>query len=114
MRILRMLHEAHLEGRSITDREINLTVALNQEEHDRVFGVFQDLRLLGVTDDERWILGRSLKAVTLWDLYQHLPDGLELQRLKEIKDMPRVVEPLISITQFGSNEMSVSLDLVFS
>ena len=113
-RVLRLLHESHLDGRSVTDREINLTVPLNQDEYDRIFDVFQQLKLLGQTDDERWILGRSLKAVTLWELYQHLPDGLALNRLKEIKDMPRVVEPLISITQFGSNEMSVSLDLVFS
>ncbi len=113
-RVLRLLHEAHLDGRSVTDREINLTVRLNQHEYDRILDVFQTLKLLGQTDQEHWILGRSLKAVTLWELYQHLPDGLELSRLKEIKDMPRVVEPLISITQFGSNEMSVSLDLVFS
>jgi membrane protein len=113
-RVLRLLHDAHMDGRAITDREINLTVSLNQEEHDRVFSVFQELKLLGTTDEEHWMLGRSLKAVTLWDLYQRLPEGLELERLKEIKDMPRIVEPLMSITQFGSNEMSVSLDLVFT
>ena len=93
---------------------LNLMVVLNQTEHDRVFGVFQELSLLNQTEDERWMLGRSLKAVTLWDLYQLLPEGLELKRLQEIKDLPQVVEPLISITQFGSNEMSVSLELVFS
>ena len=67
-----------------------------------------------MTEDEYWMLGRSLKSVSLWDLYQQFPDGLEMARLVEIKDLPRVVEPLISITQFGSNEMSVSLDTVFS
>jgi len=113
-RVLRLLHDAHLDGRYVTDREINLMVSLNQDEHDRVFGVLQELKLLGQTDEEHWILGRSLKAVTLWDLYQRLPEGLELERLKDIKDMPRIVEPLMSITQFGSNEMSVSLDLVFT
>jgi len=113
-RILRMFHDAHMDGRSITDRDISLMVALNQAEHDRVFGVFQQLNLLNQTEDERWILGRSLKAVTLWDLYQLLPEGLELNRLQEIKDLPQVVEPLISITQFGSNEMSVRLERVFS
>jgi len=113
-RILRLLHEAHMDGRSVTDREINLTATLNQAERDRIFEVFQQLQLLNQTDDERWMLGRSLKSVTLWDLFQQLPEGLNLSRLQEIKDMPRVVEPLISITQFGSNEMSVSLDMVFS
>ena len=113
-RVLRMLHAAHLDGRALADREIQLLVPMNQQEHDRIFRVFQGLRLLSQTEDERWILGRSLKAVTLWDLYQSLPDGLDIARLREITDLPQVVEPLISITQFGSNEMSVSLDMVFT
>jgi membrane protein len=113
-RVLQMFHQAHLDGRSLSEREIQLNVALSQSEHDRIFAVFQRFRLLNQTDDERWILGRSLKSVTLWDLYQELPDGLELKRLQEIKDMPGVVAPLIAITQFGSNEMSKSLELVFT
>jgi membrane protein len=113
-RILRLLHDAHLAGEAITDREINETVRLSQSEHDRVFSVFADLKVLNLTDDERWVLGRSLKTISLWDLYQHLPDGLEVERLKDVKDLPRIVEPLIAITQFGSNEMSVSLDMVFA
>ncbi len=113
-RILRLLHDAHMEGASVTDKEINATVLLSQHEHDRVFEVFQDLKLLGQTENEQWVLGRNLKGVTLWDLYRLLPEGLELERLNHIKDLPGVVEPLIAITQFGSNEMSVSLDVVFS
>lgn len=111
-RLLRMFNKAHLDGRAVTDREIALSVSLSQLEHDRVFGVFQKLKLLTQTEDERWILGRSLKAVSLWELYQQLPEGLTLSRLKEIDDMPQVVGPLVSITQFGSNEMSLSLDAV--
>ena len=65
------------------------------------------------TDDERWLLGRNLKALTLWDLYQQLPEGLNHQRLELVTDMDRVVEPLKSLVQFGSNQMSVSLDSVF-
>ncbi|MGI9326625.1 MAG: YihY family inner membrane protein [Pseudomonadales bacterium] len=111
-RLLRMFNKAHLDGHAVTDREVALSVSLSQPERDRVFGVFQNLKLLTQTEDERWILGRSLKAVSLWELYQQLPEGLTLSRLKEIDDMPQVVEPLISITQFGSNEMSLSLDAV--
>jgi membrane protein len=113
-RILRLLHRAHMEGRAVSDREINLTVSLNQLEHDRVFGELQKLKVLSQTDDDQWMLGRSLRSITLWELYQCLPEGLEPKRLQEIKDMPQVVEPLTSITQFGSNEMSVSLETVFS
>ncbi len=111
-RLLRMFNKAHLDGRAVTDREIALSVPLTQRERDRVFGVFQNLKLLTQTEDERWMLGRSLKAVSLWELYQQLPEGLTLPRLKEIDDLPQVVEPLVSITQFGSNEMSLSLEAV--
>ncbi len=113
-RVLRLLHDAHMEGESVTDKEINSAVSLNQMEHDRVFSVFNELKLLNQTEDERWSLGRNLKGVTLWELYQKLPEGLELERLRRIEDMPGVVGPLVAITQFGSNEMSVSLDMVFS
>lgn len=112
-RILQLLYDAHLEGRSISDVEINKRVHLNRTEHDRVFSVLQELKLLNQTEDERWLLGRSLKAVTLWDLYQRLPEGLSGDRLAAVKDMDNVVEPLRSLVQFGSNQMSISLEVVF-
>ncbi len=113
-RVLQLFYDAHLDGDTITDKQIGRTVNLNRIEHAKVFSVFQEFNLLSQTEDEHWILGRNLKAITLWDLYQRLPDGLDLERLKRIEDLPRVVEPLISITQFGSNEMSVSMDSVFT
>lgn len=112
-RILQLLYDAHLEGRSISDVEINKRVHLNRTEHDRVFSVLQELKLLNQTEDERWLLGRSLKAVTLWDLYQRLPEGLSGDRLAAVKDMDNIVEPLRSLVQFGSNQMSISLEVVF-
>jgi len=113
-RILQLFHLAHVDGRPVSDKEINDAVLLSQTNHDKVFGVFAKFNLLQQTEDERWVLGRNLKSVTLWDLYKQLPDGLELARLQDIDDMPGVVEPLIAITQFGSNEMSVSLDTLFN
>ena len=113
-RILQLFHEAHMRGESLTDKQITRRVRLNRAEHEKVFGVFKEFNLLSTTEDERWALGRNLKAITLWDLYRRLPEGLELERLKRIEDLPRVVDPLLSITQFGSNEMSVSLDTVFT
>lgn len=113
-RVLKLFHQAHITGDSLTDKDINAAVMLNRNEHERLFEAFAEFKLLSQTEDERWILGRNLKAVTLWDLYQRFPDGLDIARLRQIDDLPQVVEPLISITQFGSNEMSVSLDSVFS
>ena len=113
-RILRLLYDAHLDGKSITDKKINRAVPLNQAERDRIFGVFQDLNILTLTENEHWTLGRSLKSLSLWDMYRQFPEGLEMERLQQVTDMPNVVNPLMAITQFGSNEMSVSMDTVFS
>ena len=72
-----------------------------------------DLKVLRYAD-ESWILGRSLKSLTLWDLYQRLPDGVDMEGLGRVQGMKHVVEPLKALVQFGSNQMSVSLDSVFA
>ena len=74
--------------------------------------VLLDLKVLRYAD-ETWILGRSLKSLTLWDLYQRLPDGLDGPRLDAVEGMDNVVEPLKALVQFGSNQMAVSLETVF-
>lgn len=113
-RILQVLYNAHLEGRSVTDMELSNAVVLSQEEHERIFGVLQSWKLLQLTEDERWLLGRNLNTISLWDLYKKLPEGLNLERLKRVEGMDNVVVPLRSLAQFGSNEMAVSLDQIFA
>jgi len=112
-RVLKILYAAHLAGDSVTDKAINTQVPMTTAEHDRVFEVLQNLRLLTMIEDDRWLLGRSLKSLTLWDLYQELPDGLDSARLDLVEGMENVVEPLKSLVQFGSNQMTMSLDTVF-
>lgn len=109
-RVLKLFHEAHLAGDMVTNKQINDTVVLNRLEYEKIFSVFQEFKLLTPTDDERWILGRNLRAITLWDLYQRLPEGLSRERLKRVEDLPQIVEPLLAITQFGSNEMSLTME----
>jgi membrane protein len=111
-RVLRMLYAAHLEGNGISDYEIEEEVTLESGEKERILRVLLDLKVLRQTGDQ-WILGRSLKGLTLWDLYQRLPEGLDLPRLEQVADMDQVVEPLKSLVQFGSNQMSMSLEAVF-
>jgi membrane protein len=111
-RILQVLYAAHMEGQGVTDRDIDDRVSLGTDERERIFKAMLDLQLLRKAD-EIWILGRSLKGLTLWDLYQKLPEGLDLPDLDRVKGMDHVVEPLKSLVQFGSNQMSVSLDSVF-
>lgn len=112
-RILQLLYDSHMDGRSVTDAELRDQVPLTRIEHDRVFAALQDLKLLSQTEDERWALGRNLKGLTLWQLYQRLPDGVDHEHLSTVKDMKHVVEPLLSLVSFGSNQMAVSLDAVF-
>ena len=75
-RVIRILHEAHLEGRKVTDGEINTAVQLTRDEHDQLIGVLREEGLLQTTEDERWMLGRNLKTVTLWSLHAKLPEVL--------------------------------------
>ncbi len=111
-RILQLLHRAHLAGEGVTDEEIEAAVPLRSGEKERVLKVMLELRLLRQVG-ETWILGRSLKSLTLWDLYRKLPEGVDLQELERVRDMDHVVEPLKSLVQFGSNQMAISLETVF-
>ena len=109
-RVLKLLSDAHLEGGSVGDAEIRQEVQLNRAEHERVFDTLRSMKVLQQGEGDRWILSRSLRTLTLWDLYRALPEGVEDAKLSQISDLPGVVEPIKSITQFGSNEMSVSLE----
>lgn len=112
-RVVKFLHGAHMEGRSVTDSEINDQVPLARAERERVFEALLALKLVRETDDAGWMLGRSLKTLTLWDLYRALPEGVDARRLDTVEGMKSVVEPLKAFVQFGSNQMAVSLDSVF-
>lgn len=111
-RIVEMLHRAHLEGSGLTDEDIEAAVPLKRGEKEQIFRALLDLKIARQTS-ENWILGRSLRTVTLWDLYRILPEGIDLRELDRIQDMDHVVAPLRSLVQFGSNQMSISLDTVF-
>ncbi len=111
-RVMQVLYSAHLDGSGVTDQDIDGAVQLHRIERERILRALLDMRVLRKAGDE-WILGRSLKTLTMWDLYQALPEGLELSRLERIDDMDHVVEPLKSLVQFGSNHMAISLDTVF-
>jgi len=108
-RILKLLHEAHLAGRGVSEADISAQVRLSRSQFERVFEVMTDLKLLRQAEDQ-WVLGRSLQALTLWDLYTALPEGLDLQSLARVRDLDGLVGPLRSLLEFGSNQMKVSLE----
>jgi membrane protein len=112
-RVLHTVLQGHLEGRPVSDEEIQETVLLTGYEKERIFSALGELKLLARDEEDNWLLSRSLKTLTLWDLYQVVPEGLDADRLDEVEGMENVVEPLKSLLQFGSNQMAVSLDSVF-
>lgn len=110
-RILKLLHEAHLSGRGVNESDISDQVQLSRLQFERVMEAMSDLKLLRQSEDQ-WVLGRSLQALTLWDLYRALPEGLNLQSLAKVQDLDALVAPLRSLLEFGSNQMTVSLEAV--
>jgi len=112
-RVLEQVVQGHMQGRAVSDEEIAAAVPLHGSDNERVIGALRELKLLARDEEERWVLGRSLKTLTLWDLYQTVPEGLDAEGLDKVKDMDNIVEPLRALLQFGSNQMAVSLDSVF-
>lgn len=112
-RVLQQIVKGHLEGRAVSDEEIAQSVPLTAGENERIFSALRELKLLARDEEDNWLLSRSLKTLTLWDLYQVVPEGLDASRLASVDGMDNIVEPLKSLLQFGSNQMAVSLDSVF-
>ena len=80
--VLRLLRDAHLEGASVGDAAVDAAVPLTPTERERVFAALEETGLAARVEADtrssaRWVLGRSLAQVTLWDLCQRLPDGLD-------------------------------------
>lgn len=108
-RILRLLQQRHVQGEGIGPVDLEAAVRLTRGEYDQLFDAFRALRLVHTGEDDRLFLGRDLKSLSLWDLYHVFPQGIDEATLRDIEDLPGVVEPLRAIVQFGSNAMTVDL-----
>ena len=63
--------------------------------------------------NERLTLGRSLKGVTLWSLYQELPNGVDAGLMRSAADLKPVVERLEAFARFGVDHLSQTLEELF-
>ncbi|TDJ22669.1 MAG: YihY family inner membrane protein [Gammaproteobacteria bacterium] len=113
-RVLNLLYQAHMRGEAVTDAQITKVVNLTREERRVVFGVLEQMNLLSHTDQKEHALGRNLKSVTLWDLYQRLPGGLEPDLIVTTDDLGRLCVPLKDFVDFGADHLSKSLDELFA
>ena len=112
-RVLKLLHDAHLEGTKLTDAEIGMQVRLTRDEHDKLISVLREEGLLQTTEDEKWVLGRNLKTVTLWSIHSRLPEVLRVESFDDIDDLRAVVERFRGFAAYGSEHLDVSFDEVF-
>ena len=88
-RVLHAVFQGHLEGRAVTDEEIQQAVSLTGSERERIFAALGELKLLAKDEEDNWLLSRSLKTLTLWDLYQVVPEGLDADRLDAVEGMEK-------------------------
>jgi membrane protein len=113
-RVLNLLYQAHMRGEAVTDAQITRAVNLTREERRVVFDVLEQMNLLSHTDQNEHALGRNLRSVTLWDLYQRLPQGLEPDRIVTTDELHKLCAPLKDFVDFGLDRLSKSLDELFA
>lgn len=82
--VVRSLRDAHGEGGAVSEAQVSGVAAFEDDERERVIAVLEETGVAmpvardGAFGDGRsWVLGRSLRGVTLWELCQRLPDGLD-------------------------------------
>ena len=114
VRMLAFLHSAHLRGRTVTRRELNDAVKLSQRERELVLSVLTQLQLLSNGEHDVVMLGRDLRAVSLLQLVRRLPQGLGLEQLEAVHDLPRLIEPLRDFARYGAEKLAVDIDWVVS
>ena len=113
VRILAFLQRAHRDGRPVTRRDLNDAVKLSGVERDRVFAALSELGLLSDAGDYV-LLARDLRGVTLFDLYERLPYGIDTDALARVRDLPRLTAPLIDYAQYGATHLMVDVDSVLA
>jgi membrane protein len=114
IRVLAFLHRAHLEGRSVTRTDLNNAVKLSGEERAEVLAVLAEFKLLSGGHGNVVLLGRDLRGVSLYDLYRRLPEGLELERLARVHDLPRLIAPLSDHARDGAQHLAVDLESILN
>ena len=113
-RVLAMLNEAHMEGAPVNPDTLVENAGLRPGDRQDIFEVLEREKLLRRTDDGLLTLGRSLKTVTLWDLYRHLPEALDPAALEPAPGLETVVGRLREFAESGTRQLDVSLDGLLS
>ena len=113
-RVLAMLNEAHMKGAPVNPDALIRNAGLSSGDRQGIFEVLEREKLLRRTDDGLLTLGRSLKTVTLLDLYRHLPEALDPAGLEPAPGLETVVGRLRAFAESGTRQLDVSLDGLLS
>ena len=70
--------------------------------------------LLQTGGDDRWVLARSLRDVTLWSLYSHLSDTVPLEEFEDTDGLESIAERFRACAAFGHEQLDVSIEEVLA
>lgn len=114
VRTLEHLYRAQMRGESVRDDELSNVIGHNIDRRDRVFEVLTSLNLIAQTDDERWMLKRNLRSLSLWELYERMPEGVNAATLEEVPATGPLGERLAVFVSHGADDLALTLDELFS
>ena len=111
--VLQALYHAHLRGDALSEDQLRSESCLEERSSDTIMNVLYRLKLVGQSEDQRYALTRSLKTITLWDLYQELPEALNEQTLVALSDPPAGLRQLLDFTRNGARTLNENLDSIY-
>lgn len=112
IRLLAFLRRAHLGGQAITRTDLNDVVKLSGAEREEVLAVLSEFKLVTSGSGNQLLLSRDLRGVSLLELYRRLPNGLDPEKLANVHDMPRLIEPLLDHARYGAAHLDIDLDSI--
>jgi len=111
--VLQVLYDAHLQGDALSEDQLLGESCLEEGRKDTIMNVLFRLKLVGQSDDLHYALTRSLKTVTLWDLYQKLPEGLNEESLVAVSGTPVGLPQLLEFFRVGARSLNENLDSLY-
>lgn len=112
IRLLAFLRRAHLRGQAVTRTDLNDAVKLSGTERDEVLAVLGEFKLVTSGSGNQLLLSRDLRGISLLELYRRLPSGLDPEKLANVRDMPRLIEPLLDHARYGAAHLDIDLDSI--
>ena len=112
IRVVQVVVQGHRFGQPTAEPVLFDRVGMTVQQRTRIYRALRELRLIDLNAQRQWILGRNLQTVSVWQLYQLLPEELTEERLAAVTDFPRLIELLSAVSRYNVDHLSVSLEEV--